>query len=169
MKNTKKNQVGLFPPVSADVKGYNNSSIQPNSVDIVEGTNSYNFTVAATGTLTLHVTEDGTASGTPVVGATFKRSDSLGNEYGNLITTDENGNAALQYVSYAESEAPAVYYIQLSSDGSHEFSKLPASTTLTTETQTVEIANTLSTLRTFNVYDANYTNLPISSGTITLE
>lgn len=155
--------------VTASVGGYDDTSILPSSVTVVEGTDSYNFTIGATGTLTIHVTEDGTAGGTPVVGAKFKRADSSGNQYGSEVTTNENGDAVLQNVPYADSGAPNVYYIQLSSDGAHEFSDTVASTTLTTETATVQVTNAPSVLRTINLYDANYENLPISSGTITLE
>ena len=155
--------------VSANVQGYDNTSILPTSVNIEDGTNEYTFTVSATGTLTLHVTEDGTSSGTKVVGATFKRADSSGNQYGPLITTNENGDAILTNVPYAVSGAPTVYYIQLSSDGSHDYVKTVQSTTLSTQEATIQVTNTLSALRTINLYDANYTNLPISSGTLILE
>ena len=41
--------------VVAEITGYNNDSIDPNTLDIEEGTNDYNLTIAASGTLTLHV------------------------------------------------------------------------------------------------------------------
>ena len=53
--------------VAAQVTGYNNASIDPSSVTVVEGTNTYAFTIAATGTLTLHVSDDGTSTGNPIV------------------------------------------------------------------------------------------------------
>lgn len=155
--------------VSLNANGYNNSSVSPSSVNIVDGTNEYSFTVAATGTLTLHVTEDGTESGTPIVGATFKRADADGNQYGNLVTTDSNGDAVILNVPFSSTDAPNVYYIQLSSDGSHDFISTVVSTTLTSETSTVQVTNALSALRTINLTDANYEGLKISSGTLTLE
>lgn len=155
--------------VSATVGGYDNSSILPKSIEIVEGTDEYSLTIGATGTLTIHVTEEGTVDGTPIVGATFKRSDSEGNEYGETITTNAEGNAVFPNVPYAETDAPDVYYIQLTSDGSHEFSTIPVSTTLTEQTSTIQLINALSAQRTFNLYDANYENLPIAAGTITIE
>ena len=154
--------------VTADVNGYDNTSILPSSVSIVEGTNSYAFTISATGTLTLHVTEDGTSSGTPIVGATFIRTDSVGTEYGAVITTDSNGDAVFNNVPFAANNAPTVYYKQTASDGDHEFSSAVASTTLTTSTETVEIQNTVGALRTVTLTDANYANMPIETGTITL-
>ena len=154
--------------VTSEVTGYNNTSILPTSLDVVAGTNSYALTISATGTLTLHVTEDGTSTGTPIVGATFIRTDSAGNEYGNLITTDTNGDAVFNNVPFATTGAPTIYYKQTASDGNHEFDSNVANITMTTDTQTIEIANPLGALRTITLMDANYANLPIGTGTIIL-
>lgn len=154
--------------VEANVVGYDNTSINPNSVEIIEGTNTYNFTIAATGVLTLHVTEDGTSTGTPIVGAVFERTDSSGTSYGSPITTDQDGNAVFNNVPFAASGAPLIYYKQTSSDGDHEFSSAVANTSMTTSTQTVEIQNSVGATRTINLTDANYANLPIDSASLTL-
>ena len=155
--------------VTAEVLGYDNTSINPNSVTIVEGTNDYAFTIAATGTLTLHVTEDGTEAGTPVVGATFIRTDSEGNEYGDAIVTDAQGNAVLNNVPFATTGAPQVYYKQTASDGNHEFDDKVQSTTLTSETSTLQIQNALGAVRNITLTDANYSGLPIEKATLELQ
>ena len=147
--------------VEANVVGYDNTSIAPSNVEVIEGTNTYNFTIAANGTLTLHVTEEGTASGTPIVGATFIRCDSEGNTYGNSITTDSNGDAIFSNVPYDATSAPTIYFKQTASDGEHEFNADVQSTTLTTQTETLQIQNNIGALRTINLYDANYENLPV--------
>lgn len=154
--------------VTAEVTGYNNTSIDPSTLNVVEGTNDYAFTIAATGTLTLHVTEDGTSTGTPIVGATFVRTDSQGTEYGNTITTDDTGNAVFNNVPFAETGAPLIYFKQTASDGDHEFDATVQNTTMTTSEETLEIQNTPGATRTITLMDANYQNLPIDSGTITL-
>ncbi len=154
--------------VEANVVGYDNTSIDPSSVSIVEGTNTYQFSISATGTLTLHVTEDGTTTGTPIVGATFVRTDSAGNTYGSVITTDSNGDAVFNNVPFDATNAPTIYYQQTASDGNHEFVNTVQSTTLTTSTSTIEIENAPGATRTITLTDANYANLPIESGTITL-
>lgn len=154
--------------VSASVNGYDNTSINPASINVVSDTNNYNFTIEATGTLTLHVTEDGTSSGTPVVGAVFIRTDEEGNEYGSEITTTENGDAVFNNVPYAESNAPIIYYKQKSSDGNHEFNSNVQNTTLTNSTLTVEIENTKAATRTISLTDENYTGLRVASGTLTI-
>ena len=153
--------------VTADATGYEASSIDPSSISVVEGTNEYSFTIEAEGTLTLHVTEDGTAGGTPVVGATFVRTDSEGTEYGTPITSDAQGNAVFNNVPYAQTGAPAVYYKQTASDGDHEFDNTVQNVTLTSQTQTVEVTNAPGAQRTINLTDANYENLPIGTATLT--
>ena len=154
--------------VSATVVGYDNTSIDPSSVTIDAQTNTYAFTIAADGTLTLHVTDDGTASGNPIVGATFARTDFNGTQYGATITTDSNGDAVFDNVPYDATNAPIIYYKQLTSDGEHEFSTTVQSTTMTTSTETVEIENLPGATRTITLTDANYDNLPIDNGELTL-
>ena len=154
--------------VSAEVTGYDNTTIDPTSIVVSEGTNEYSFTISAAGTLTLHVSEDGTSGGTPIVGATFVRTDSAGNEYGTVITSDAQGNAVFENVPYSLTGAPTVYYKQTASDGDHEFDNTVQSTTLSAQTETVEVINSPGATRTINLSDANYDNLPIESGTLTL-
>ena len=154
--------------VTANITGYNNTSITPASITVEEGTNTYAFTVSATGTLTLHVTEDGTAQGTPVVGATFIRTDSTGTEYGTVITSDSNGDVVFNNVPFDSTNAPVIYYKQTASDGNHEFSNTVQNTTLTTNTSTVQVQNPVGATRTINLTDTNYENLPITTGELTL-
>ena len=153
--------------VSANVVGYDNSSLNPTSLTVEEGTNSYALTISATGTLILHVSEDGTSTGTPIVGAVFVRTDSNGVEYGSSITTDANGDATFPNVPFAENSPPTIYFKQTASDGDHEFSSAVQNTTMTTQSSTIEIQNTIGATRTIQLTDANYTNYPIESGVLT--
>ena len=153
--------------IEANVNGYDNSSINPSSVNIEAGTNTYAFTISSTGTLTLHVTDDGTTTGNPIVGATFVRTDSSGTTYGGVITTDTNGDAVFNNVPFSSSNAPTIYYKQTASDGNHEFDNTLKNTQLTTSTETIEIENVVGATRTINLTDSNYTNLPIESGSLT--
>ncbi len=153
--------------ITANVVGYENTTINPTSIEVVEGTNSYAFTIAATGTLTLHVSEDGTATGTPIVGATFIRTDATGTEYGTPITTDAEGDAIFNNVPFAETSAPTIYFKQTASDGEHEFVGTVQTATMTTSTATLEIQNSVGATRTITLTDANYENLPLASATLT--
>lgn len=155
--------------VTSVIVGYNNDSIDPATVEITEGVNSYDFTIAASGTLILHVSDDGTDIGVPIVGATFYRCDSEGTTYGDAVVSDDDGNAIFNYVPYsAEGDAPTVYFKQTESDGEHTFNGEVQNTTLSEETLTVEIANEVAATREFNLTDANYSGLPIAVGNLTL-
>lgn len=154
--------------VTADVTGYNNASIQPKQVGIQSGVDTYNFTIAAEGTLTLHVTDDGTTIGIPIEDATFYRCDADGKLYGTLIKTGSDGNAIFAHVPFDATNPPTIYFKQISSDGEHTFDDTLKNTTLTQSTKTIEIANPSAEQRNFVLTDANYANLPIVGGTIIL-
>lgn len=154
--------------VSAQVNGYDNTSISPSSLVVDAGTNTYALTIAATGTLTIHVSDNGTSSGNPIVGATFVRTDASGNTYGSVITSDSNGDAIFNNVPFAESNAPAIYFKQTASDGNHEFVSTVQNTAMTASTYTLEIENQTGALRTLSLTDSSYDNLPIESATLTL-
>ena len=149
--------------VTADVPGYDNSTLEPKTVNITDGTNEYNFTIAADCTATLHVTDNGTASGNPIEGAIFIRTDSEGNEYGDPISTNESGDAVFENVP----EGELIYFKQTSSDGDHEFDEEVQNITLTSCCQTFQIINASGEERTIYLTDANYENLPIESATLT--
>lgn len=152
----------------AAVTGYDASTLDPNSVTIVEGTDNYTFMISATGVMTLHVTETGSESGVAVVGAKFVRTDSQGTVYGEVISSDTSGNAKFENVPFAESDAPKIYYKQIASDGAHTFGSDVKEVTLTEETTTIEVTNPPAPERTFMLVDANYANIPIESGQIIL-
>lgn len=154
--------------VTANVDGYNNSSISPNSLEIVQGTNNYELKISADGTLTLHVSETGEASGKAVVGAKFIRCDSNGTTYGNEIQSDESGNAVFNNVPYGTTGAVKIYYKQTSSDGEHQFDNTLKEIILEASTETVEVINQQPPLRTFTLTDSNYSGLLIKSGSISL-
>lgn len=154
--------------VSSLTTGYNNASILPATLEIVEGTNDYSFTVAATGTLTIHVSDDGTDVGVPIVGAKFVRCDANGQTYGNEVVSDADGNATFAYVPFATENAPLVYYKQTASDGNHDFNSDLQNTTLLEQTVTIELENEIAATRNFNLTDTNYSGLPIADGQIIL-
>ena len=153
--------------ITANIVDYDNATIDPASQEITEGIDNYSFTIGATGTLTLHVSDDGTKIGIPIVGAVFYLCDAEGNQYGDSIQSDDSGNAVFNNVPYSgEGNAPEIYFKQISSDGEHTFNSELQNTTLTEETGIVEITNAAAAERTFNITDAN---LPIADGEITLE
>ena len=154
--------------VSAAIAGYDIDTIDPKSLTVTGDTSEYSLTVSASGTLTLHVTEEGTEDGTPVVGASFKRCDSAGNTYGEAVVSNDSGDAVFENVPYAEADGPVVYCKQIESDGSHDFELDLQSETLLEESTTIQVFNPPVTSKTLKLTDANYSGLPIDAGEITL-
>jgi hypothetical protein len=154
--------------ITSTTGGYDDTTITPATQEITTDVNSYAFTIGATGTLTLHASDDGTEAGVPIVGATFVRCDASGNTHGDAITSDASGNAVFNHVPYAAENAPVVYYKQTASDGQHNYDAELLNTTLTAETVTVEITNAEATSRAFTLTDANYSGLPLADGNVVL-
>ena len=76
--------------------GYDPSTLSPSSITIIDGTDTYAFTISAKGTLTLHVTDTGNPdTGVQIIGAKFVRTDSTGTITGTEISTNDDGNAVL--------------------------------------------------------------------------
>lgn len=156
--------------ITAEAFGYNPPSLDPSTIEIIEGKNEYSFTISATGTLTLHITDDGTAGGVPIEGATFYRCDAEGNTYGDIITSNADGDAIFNNVPYSADVTPlSVYFKQVSSDGEHTFNAELQNTTLQNQEVTLQISNPDATERTFTFTDKNYANLPIANGKLIAE
>lgn len=151
--------------VSANVSGYDNSSINPKILNVLNNENTYNLTIVASGTLTIHVSDDGTSIGVPIIGAKFYRTDNVGE----VVTSDDEGNAVLNNVPFnVTATSPIVYFIQTASDGEHTFSEEVHSATMNAQTVTIEIKNEDAMIRNFNLTDANYSGMKIEDGSITL-
>ena len=66
----------------------------------------------------MHVSDDGTDIGVPIIDATFYRCDSEGTTYGYTVVSNDDGNANFNHVPYStEGNAPTVYFKQTESDG----------------------------------------------------
>lgn len=154
---------------TAEVTGYDVSTLQPTSITVDDDTNDYAFTVSATGTLKLTVTDTGDDStGVPIIGAIFYRTDASGNTYGDPITTDDNGEATFEHLPYDGENNPTIYFKQTESDGEHTFQDTVYTKQMATESETMSIANAEAALRNFTLEDSNYSGLVIEDGTINL-
>lgn len=153
--------------VTADVNGYDNTTLTPKTVTITPSTTTYTFQISATGTLTLNVTDTGTTSGTEIVGATFQLTDSTGNTIINEATTNEQGIATFSNVPYGNNIV--LYYKQTASDSSHTFDNTVKSIAMNQQNTQVDIANPAAPVVNFTLTDANNNNLLINDGNLFLE
>lgn len=154
--------------VTASVNGYDNSTIDPSTLIVKSDAGEYSLEISATGTLTLHVTDDGTEMGTPIEGAIFYRTDKDGNQYGTPITSNETGTAVFNNVPFTNDGSVNIYYKQTASDGEHDFETEVVTISMTSSTMTEEVFNPPASTKTLKLTDANYEGLPIESGILTL-
>lgn len=155
---------------SATVEGYDETTLTPNNVTLVEGTDTYAFMISAKGILTLHVTDTGDKiTGVQVVGARFVRTDSTGTIKTSEITTDSDGNATFNNVPFSPSGNIEIYYKQIASDGGHTFDDTVKKVVMDEEIKTVEIANPQAPIRNFTLTDASFPSIVIKDGQIILE
>ena len=155
--------------VTASVPGYA-GVLDPSTFTATEAEGSQAFTIAATGTLTLHVNETGAEGGTPVTGGTFIRCSSDGTEtYGIAKTIDASGVCTFEAVPFGTGEAPvSVYVKQLTADDSHNRHEDVVTASMDGESKTQYVRNAPAATQTFTFADANYAGLNIN-GTLTFE
>lgn len=154
--------------VTATATGYDGSTLNPASVTVTAGVTEYSFTISATGSLILHVTEDGTSAGTPVEGATFYRCDNNGNTYGSAFTTDSTGNATLTNIPWDTDGNAKIYYKQTETASGHSFDSKLKEIVLTQATTTVEVENQLLVSRTIKLTEAGYDGLSVPGASMVL-
>lgn len=92
-----------------------------------------------------------------------------GQEYGNPVTTDVDGNAKLEHLPFDTRTPQKIYIKQTSSDGSHTFESAVKEIDIDSENKEIEIINPEATSRNIILNDAKYPNYPISDGDITFK
>ena len=154
---------------TANVIGYDASTLDPSNLNVENGVDSYSFKIGATGALTIHVTDNGDDStGVPVEGAVFYRTDSSGTTYGEPVTTNSDGDAVLEHLPFSDTTPQTVYYKQTTGDGEHTFSEEVKTVSMNSASVTVQVENPNAAERNFTLTDANYENLIISDAEIEL-
>ena len=149
--------------------GYDTDTFSPENVTIVSGTNEYVFTISASGTLTLHVTDTGEEQGVQVVGAKFVRTDSTGTVVGPEAVTNASGDAIFNNVPFSNEGKTLVYFKQIISDGAHTFDSELKSIGLKIDAETHQIKNPPAPERKISLVDANFASIPIKEGQVILE
>ena len=156
--------------VTSEVPGYLDGLLDPTTFTASETEASQNFTIAATGTLTLKVTETGDDSGTPISGGSFIRCNSDGSEtYGPAKTVSAAGECLFESVPYGKAEDPFHIYIkQLTSDQTHSTYAGVITVAMEQKQYTQYVKNPAAALQSFTFTDKNYSGLNMN-GTMTFE
>lgn len=152
---------------SARIAGYNNLSISPTSITVSSTTETFPFTIAATGSATITLTDVDDA--TAIENATFMRCNSTGTTtYGTPVLTNPSGVATFNNLPFG-TDAPTVYIIETDSDGTHIAPTTVLQLNLADATGTnLAVTNEKAAEQNFKLTDANYTDLPIDAGFIDL-
>ena len=155
--------------VTASVPGYDNSTLTPTSVELRDDVETYTFSIAASGILTIHVSEEGTSGSTPVVGAKFVRANSDGSLVSQEAVTGDDGNAVFRNVPYSSTLKPKFYFKQLLGDDVHTFSEDLNSVEMNDENVVMEVQNPLAVNRNFVLTDTNFASIAIADGDLFIE
>ena len=153
--------------VTANVAGYDNSTLNPEQLNIIDGVDEYELTIGATGTLTIDLVEAGAGNNTPIEGAKFIRCDSDGNPYGPEIETDAQGQASFNNVPYGMGGS-TIYFKQTSTPECYKIIPELLQLQMISPTKTIELENEKVATKIFYLTDANYPELPIENGTLNL-
>lgn len=152
--------------------GYDMSTLSPTNYNATSSTQTGEFTIGATGTLTIIFNETGAEGGTPITFGTVVMTDSTGaTEYGQPVTIDSNGTAIFNNVPFgSEQSAYTLYFKQLTSDENHNIYENVFAVGMGNQTQTEYVLNTLkAVLQNFTLTDATYQNLPVYNAVLQFE
>lgn len=156
-------KTGAYSVTATYAPGYNMNSLSPTNFTVSPQTVTGNFTLSATGTLTIIFNETGAEGGTPITSGTVVMTDSTGTkEYGQPVSIGTDGTAIFNNVPYGSAESGyTLYFKQLTSDTDHNIYPDVFTVGMGGQTQTEYIQNTSkNVLQSFTLTDENY-GLPV--------
>ena len=152
--------------------GYDMETLSPTTYTSTASTQTGEFTISASGTLTIIFNETGAEGGTPITSGTVVMTDSTGTkQYGEVVNINPDGSAIFNNVPFgSEQSAYTLYFKQLTSDETHNMYENVFVVGMGLQNQTEYVLNTLkSILQSFVLTDANYTDLPVYNATLKFE
>ena len=165
-------QMGEYNVSAIYAPGYDMTTLSPTTYSVNSSVTTGQFTISATGILTMVFNETGAVGGTPITSGTVVMTDATGStQYGAVVNIDENGTAIFNNVPYgSEQSAYTLYFKQLTSDENHNIYESVFAVGMGMANQTEYIVNSLkSVIQNFTLTDANYPNLPIYNAELKFE
>ncbi len=155
--------------VTSNIPGYT-GTLTPTTFTATTSAGSQDFTLSATGTLTLNANETGALGGTPIKGGTFIRCSQDGLEtYGTEKTVNSSGICVFNNVPYGSTGSPQTFYIkQLTSDATHNIKTEVITINMENQTSDVYVQNNLIAEQQFTLADPNYSGNNLN-GTLTFD
>lgn len=161
--------VGNYTVSAVTVDGYDLTSFTPTSMTVTETTTDFSYTIAAEGSITLHVSIDGLPGGTAVTDAVFMRCDKDGNTIaGSEQTTSTLGRITFDNTPYGDPTSKIYIKNTVASIG-HALIDDILEFSPTTNSETYEVATPLLYTQAIDLTDANYSGLNIENATIKIE
>ena len=159
---------GLYD-VTASVTGYD-GVLDPTSFTATTSTGSEEFTLAATGTLTLTVNDTGAAGGNPIIAGSFIRCSADGlTTYGSAKTISATGECVFDHVPFGDALDPYTIHVkQVASDDDHNIYPGVLSVDMEASTQGEYVLNAAAAQQDFELEDAYYSGLMLS-GSLTFD
>ena len=158
--------LGLYN-VTAAVTGYG-GTLTPTTFTASSEEGSQAFTLAATGTLTLTVTDTGDEEGVPITSGSFMRCNANGSQtYGTAKTISGTGICVFNNVPYGTVQDPFEFYIiQITSDETHSIHEGVITVSMSDDEVSMYVKNSPAAEQSFTLTDAYYSGLDLS-GTLT--
>lgn len=161
--------LGAYNVSATYAPGYDLSTLAPTSYTVESASQTGEFTLSATGTLTIIFNTTGATGGTPITSGTVVMTDATGAiQYGPVVQINAAGVATFNNVPYGSSQAGyTLYFKQLTSDENHNAYPEVLVVGMGGPTQTEYVPNTPKTIeQNFTLTDANYPHLPIENATL---
>ena len=158
--------IGEYDVSAVYAPGYDMDSLSPTTFSATSTGETGEFTIGATGTLTITFNETGAEGGTPITSGTVVMTDPTGEkQYGAVVEIDSNGTAVFNNVPFGSEQAGySLYFKQLSSDKNHNAYENVFVVGMGAQTQQEYVLNTLkAVLQNFTLTDANYAGLPVNN------
>ena len=171
-KGSQTMELGKYSVSAIYAPGYDMTTLSPTSYSATSSPAAGEFTISATGTLTIVFNETGAEGGTPITSGSVVMTDSTGEiQYGSVVDVDSNGTAIFNNVPFgSEQAAYTLYFKQLTSDENHDPYPNVFAVGMGGETQTEYVKNALkSVLQDISLTDANYPNLPVYNAALRFE
>lgn len=165
-------EAGQYSVSAIYAPGYDLASLTPTTYTSTSSPQTGEFTIAATGTLTIIFNETGEEGGNPITSGSVVMTDSTGEtQYGDVVEINSDGTAVFNNVPFgSEQSAYTLYFKQLTSDENHNIYESVFVVGMGFENQTEYVINTLkAVLQNFTLTDANYPGLPVYNATLKFE
>ena len=112
-KGSQSMELGEYSVSAIYAPGYDMTTLSPTSYSATSSPATGEFTIAATGTLTIVFNDTGAEGGSPITSGSVVMTDSTGEiQYGSVVDVDSSGTAIFNNVPFGSEQAAYTLYKQ---------------------------------------------------------